>query len=100
MQHSEDPSPPDGLPRENETFGHFLLRERLGRGAQGVVFLAEDSHLRRKVALKLLVGAGAGASEVRDRFRREAEITSRLEHPGICAVYEAGEARSIPYIAM
>ncbi len=88
---------PSEEPRE---FGHYLLLQELGRGAQGVVFLAEDTTLHRKVALKVLTAAGAQSQLVRDRFRREAELTSRFEHPGICGVHDVGEADGMPYIAM
>ncbi|MBL8859006.1 MAG: SUMF1/EgtB/PvdO family nonheme iron enzyme [Planctomycetes bacterium] len=76
-----------------------MLKE-LGRGAQGVVFLAEDKTLHRKVALKLLSGSGMDSEIVRNRFRREGQLTSRFEHPGICGVHDAGEVDGVPYIAM
>ncbi|MCB9902899.1 MAG: protein kinase [Planctomycetes bacterium] len=81
-------------------FGHYELVKELGRGAQGVVYLAEDTQLRRKVALKMLATARAQDSDVRDRFQREAELASKLEHPGICGVHEFGEVEGIPFIAM
>src|SRR5438477_7114703 len=85
---------------EPRRFGNYFLLEELGRGAQGVVFMAEDANLRRKVALKMLTGAGAQSQLVRDRFRREAELTSKFEHPGICGVHDFGEVDGLPYIAM
>jgi serine/threonine protein kinase/formylglycine-generating enzyme required for sulfatase activity len=75
------------------------LRE-LGRGGQGVVYLAEDERLRRKVALKVLYGFGSESESSLARFRREAEVASKLQHPGICGVYEAGVADGVPFIAM
>ena len=81
-------------------FGNYWLLKELGRGAQGVVYLAEDQTLRRKVALKVLTSAGAQSQVTRDRFRREAELTSRFEHPGICGVHDVGEVDGLPYIAM
>src|SRR5262245_49791959 len=59
--------------------GPFRILKQLGRGGQGEVYLAEDSRLNRKVALKVLRGLGAYADEMLARFQREAEITSRLE---------------------
>ncbi len=91
---------PEGAQGEPRRFAHFALRKQLGRGAQGVVFLAEDLQLHRMVALKMLSGAAAQSTGVRDRFRREAEITSKLNHPGICGVYELGESEGVPFIAM
>jgi serine/threonine protein kinase/formylglycine-generating enzyme required for sulfatase activity len=98
---SETPAQPgnsEATPRRR--FGHFELIKELGRGAQGVVYLAEDTLLGRRVALKLLVGSGAQSKEVRERFQREGKITSRLNHPGICALYEVGEVENIPFLAM
>jgi serine/threonine protein kinase/formylglycine-generating enzyme required for sulfatase activity len=81
-------------------FGHYELRKELGRGAQGVVYLAEDTQLRRKVALKMLASARAQDADVRERFQREAELASKLEHPGICGIHEFGQVDGIPFIAM
>ncbi len=76
------------------------MRE-LGRGGQAVVHLAEDARLGRKVALKVLnEPLGEGSIDALIRFQREAEVASRLDHPGICAVYEAGEFEGRHYIAM
>jgi serine/threonine protein kinase len=80
--------------------GPYVLEKELGRGAQGVVYLAEHAELHRKVALKVLTGAGAQSQLVRDRFRREAQLTSKFEHPGICGVHDVGEVDGTPYIAM
>lgn len=97
----EEPGPSAAaIPEELRQLGHYALEKELGRGAQGVVYLAEDVRLRRKVALKVLTNAGARSPEVRERFRREAEIPSKLEHPGLCGVHEVGEENGIPYIAM
>ena len=81
-------------------FGRYKLLKELGRGAQGVVYLAEDITLRRKVALKMLAGSDVDSSSVRSRFQREAELLSKFEHPGICGVHDVGAADGVPYIAM
>src|SRR5262245_54831904 len=65
--------------------GPFRILEELGRGGQGEVYLAEDARLHRRVALKTLHRVGALSEDALRRFRREAEVTSRLDHPGICA---------------
>ena len=83
-----------------DRLGPYLLECELGRGGQGAVFLAEDTRLGRKVALKILSGVGPGAEEHIQRFRREAELAGRLDHPGICGVYEAGIEGGVPFIAM
>ena len=82
-----------------ERIAHYRLIRELGRGGQAVVWLAEDEELHRNVALKLIRGLGPEAPRIVQRFRREAEIASRLDHPGICPVYEMG-FDEIPWIAM
>ena len=78
----------------------FELERELGRGAQGVVWLARDAALGRVVALKLLDLGGRVSSEARERWRREAGLAGRLEHPGICAVLAAGCDDGYDWIAM
>ena len=102
-----DPSWTEELEREPSTssgvgqcIGPYLLEAELGRGGQGVVYQARDIRLGRTVALKLMEGQGAFADQRLTRFRREAEAASRLDHPGICGVYEAGVADGHAFIAM
>ena len=83
-----------------QSIGPYAIVEELGRGGQGLVYLAEDTRLGRRVALKVLTSWGAATEQVVERFRREAAIASRLEHPGICTVYETGTAQGVPYMAM
>ena len=83
-----------------EKIGPYSIVRELGRGGQGLVYLAEDTRLGRRVALKVLTSWGAATEQVVERFRREAAIASRLEHPGICTVYETGTAQGVPYMAM
>ncbi len=94
----EPPSPP--LANDDSHVGPYTLMGELGRGGQGVVHLAVDERLGRKVALKCLSGSGAWFETALARFRREAELVSRLDHPGICVVYDAGFAGRMAYIAM
>ena len=84
----------------NRVIGGYRLIRELGHGGQGYVYLAEDKKLRRQVALKLLPHAMSFSESARLRFEREAEVASKLDHPGICTVYETGEEDGIPFIAM
>ncbi len=80
--------------------GPYLLLRELGRGGMGVVHEAQDLRLQRRVALKLLAPGFAASGPLRLRFEREAAVAARLDHPGIAAVYEAGEADGTAFIAM
>ncbi|MHC5031930.1 MAG: protein kinase domain-containing protein [Planctomycetota bacterium] len=92
------PPPEEEQPSGPDKLGHYTIDSKLGHGGQGQVFLATDSRLERKVALKVL-GPSFDFSYV-ERFKREAAAASRLDHPGICPVYDAGEADGTQYIAM
>ena len=90
---------PVGGTLAGETFGPYRLVRLLGRGGQGAVHLAEDTRIGRLVALKVLPPEWVTETRV-ERLRREALALSRLEHPDICAIYEADTATRSPYIAM
>ncbi|MFT7619460.1 MAG: serine/threonine protein kinase, partial [Planctomycetota bacterium] len=85
---------------DGEHIGPYRLIKELGRGGQGIVWLAEDTRLGRNVALKVLTGMGPGAEGHLARFKREAALASKLEHPGICGVHDTGIEGGVPYIAM
>ena len=87
-------------PELDRVFGDFRLERLLGRGGMGVVYLAEQQTLGRRVALKLMRPGVLGDERGRARFAREVEALSKLNHPGICTVYEAGEIEGQPYLAM
>ena len=78
--------------------GPYKLLRELGSGAEGTVWLCEDLRLNRVVALKVL--ASTAATLVKSGIPREALIASRLDHPGICAVLDAGEIDGIAFVAM
>ena len=82
------------------SIGAYRIIKELGRGGQAVVYLAEDTTLGRRAALKVLERLGARGDETLARFRREALAASALNHPGICAIYEANVDGPTPYIAM
>ena len=76
----------------------YRIESYLGRGGQGIVYLAEDLHLKRKVALKFL-GASSD-THARARLLREAQTASALDHPNVATVYEVGDWNGEPFIAM
>src|SRR5216683_4956765 len=77
---------------------HTPTTEKLGEGGMGVVYLAEDTTLGRRVAIKFL---SSTAKEYRARFLREARAVSALTHPNIAAVFDYGEtSEQQPYIVM
>ena len=78
----------------------YRIERQLGRGSMGVVYLAEDIQLRRKVALKVLAPTLADDELFRRRFDRESQSAANLDHPNIIPVYAAGEAGGSLYIAM
>ena len=90
-----------GEARDESRVGPYELVSEIGRGGQGVVYLAEDSRIQRRVALKVLPPAALLLShDRRHRLRREAEVVSRLAHPGICGIYDAEIGDELAYIAM
>ncbi|MBK5255714.1 MAG: serine/threonine protein kinase [Vicinamibacteria bacterium] len=80
--------------------GRYRVRARLGKGGMGVVYLGKDEALDRDVAIKTLRVDGSQDDENRGRFEIEAKAAARLQHPNIVTVFELGEDRGLPYIAM
>lgn len=78
----------------------YTLQRELGRGGMGVVYLAEDSRLKRQVALKLLLSGALASEEQRRRFAKEARAAAGLRHPGIVAIHDVGDAAGVPYFTM
>src|ERR1700745_3644521 len=80
--------------------GRFEIRSKLGEGGMGEVYLAEDSELRRRVALKILPAEVASNQDRMRRFKQEAQSAAALNHPNIAHIYEIGEASGVHFIAM
>ncbi|MCA9694961.1 MAG: serine/threonine protein kinase, partial [Myxococcales bacterium] len=80
--------------------GRFIVLRRIGVGGMGVVYLAYDNALDRRVAIKVLRGLGPPAPERRARFAREAQAMARLSHPNVVQIYEAGESDGALFLAM
>jgi WD40 repeat protein len=99
MPHRIDASTASLLP-PGSSVDHFRILRLLGRGGMGEVYLARDTRLGRKVALKLVLPEALGSPEAAARFLHEARITARFSHPHIVTVYHVGETEHGPYLAL
>ncbi len=79
---------------------HYRIVEKIGAGGMGEVYLAEDTELNRKVALKFLPPHLCQDEDCRSRFKREAQAAAKLNHPNIVTIYEVGDYSGRPYFAM
>jgi len=83
-----------------KTLNHYRVVGLLGRGGMGEVFVAEDTKLNRRVALKLLLPKLAGDPERRQRFAREAQAVASLNHPNIVTIHSVEESEAGHFITM
>ena len=85
---------------EGEDFAGYRIERRLGRGGMGVLYLAIEPGLERRVALKLIAPEAAADGVFARRFAEESKIAASIEHPNVVPIYAAGAERGVPFIAM
>lgn len=90
------PQAPDELGR----IAHYRVFKVLGHGGMGMVLLAEDTQLERRVALKIILPEYARDPQARERFLREAKAAAKIKHDNVITIYQVGEERGVPFIAM
>ncbi len=83
-----------------QTLSHYRIVAKIGEGGMGVVYRAEDTKLRRQVALKVLPPDLVANEERRLRFLREARTAAAINHPNIATIHEVDEADGVVFIAM
>src|SRR5215813_6470730 len=85
---------------DGDEFAGYRIERRLGRGGMGILYLAIEPGLERRVALKLIAPEAAADEVFARRFAEESRIAASIEHPNVVPIYAAGEEGGIPYIAM
>jgi hypothetical protein len=85
---------------EGDQFAGYRIERRLGRGGMGILYLALEPGLERRVALKLIAPEAAADEVFARRFAEESRIAASIEHPNVVPIYAAGEEGGVPFIAM
>ncbi|MCP4418014.1 MAG: serine/threonine protein kinase, partial [Chloroflexi bacterium] len=85
---------------DQQTFGRYIIKAKLGQGGMGSVFHAHDPNFRREVALKLLEKRFLHDTKFRRRFEREARAVAKIDHPGIVPIYDFGEEEGELFLVM
>src|SRR4051812_13329559 len=83
-----------------ESIAHYRIIKKLGAGGMGEVYLALNTNLNRKVAIKVLQPNSLAGENLKKQLLREAQAIAKLDHPNICAVYDVNEADSLTFIVM
>src|SRR5678816_4891280 len=83
-----------------ESIAHYRIIKKLGAGGMGEVYLALDTKLDRKVAIKVLRPDSLAEERLKKRLLREAQAAAKLDHPNICAIYDVNEVDSVTFIVM
>src|SRR6187399_1881785 len=83
-----------------DEFAGYRIESRLGRGGMGILYLAVEPGLERRVALKLIAPEAAADEVFARRFAEESRIAASIEHPNVVPIYAAGEEGEVPWIAM
>lgn len=91
---------PSDSPDELGRLGNFVVLRLLGRGGMGAVFEAEDTRLRRRVALKVMLPGFSPDKAMKERFLREARSAAAVHHRHVVTIFEVGESGNVPYLAM
>src|SRR5262245_20162682 len=92
--------PPSSLAEAGRRIGKYEIERELGRGGMGVVFLARDRDMDRRVALKMILAGEVSSSESLYRFQSEVRASAQLDHEGIVRVFDSGAFNGLPYLAM
>ena len=85
---------------DGDEFAGYRVERRLGRGGMGILYLAVEPGLERRVALKLIAPEAASDEVFARRFAEESRIAASIEHPNVVPIYAAGEEAGVPFIAM
>src|SRR5207253_11460246 len=85
---------------DGDEFAGYRIESRLGRGGMGILYLALEPGLDRRVALKLIAPEAAADDVFARRFAEESRIAASIEHPNVVPIYAAGEEEGVPWIAM
>ena len=78
----------------------YRIIDKIGAGGMGEVYLAEDTRLHRKVAMKFLPAHLVSSEDVRQRFMREAQAVAKLNHPNIVTIHDVSDFNGCPYYVM